>query len=369
MKQKEKNNTGTPPRVRGESVVRQLFFSKPSEIAFPEVEVELKEIFECNTMGFREMLATIVYAKFLDPNYSPRGDLYSCNPRSLYEQGIKPVLDERGIPCGQSGPLNIAKATSSLNEQWAAQRRPENVAKSLLKVVDWAVTLSDQRLQDFAVRIGVSFDLLASHALETQISLSKEDSPFIISTALWKLIKEHPLGGTIPQAACGLILEAEHLNSAGFEVEGARDSVSTTNKTSKKPGDLIVRRGHEFVRVYEVTVKKFNEQRVREAAQSLSSYFKEGGFPEGFSVLVVCRPEDIPNLSRPSDSNYFLGELEHNGINFLFFDIYQWTQGKIAEFSKPQRDYFLHEFTSILNGVRIPAAVRDSWSKALAAEE
>lgn len=369
MKKKEKNNKGIPPRVRGESVVRQLFFSKSSPLIFPEVEVELKEIFECNTMGFREMLATIVYAKFLDLSYSPRADLYACNPRSLYEKGIKPVLDERGIPCGQSGPLNIAKATSSLNEQWAAQRRPENVAKSLLKVVDWLVTLSDQELQDFAGCMGVSFDLLASRALETQISLSKEDSPHIISTALWKLIREHPLGGTIPQASCGLILEAEHLNSSEFEVEGARDSVSTTNKTSKKPGDLTVRRGNEFVRVYEVTVKKFSEQRVREAAQSLGSFFKDGGFPKGFSVLVVCRPEDIPNLSRPSGSNYFLGELANNGINFLFFDIFQWTQGKIAEFSKPQRDYFLHEFTLFLNGVRIPAAVRDAWSEALAVEE
>lgn len=365
MPQDDISLRGLAPRVRGEAVVRRLFFSSPDISNFPEVEFELREVFECSTMGFREMLATIIYARFLDSNYSPRGDLYRCNPRSLYEQGIKPVLDERGIPCGQSGPLNVAKATSSLNEQWAAQRRPEHVAKSLLKVVDWLVGLPDERLQEFAGRVGQLFDQLARTALETQIPMSREDSPVVISSALATLIKTYPLGGTIPQAVCGLALEAEFIFTPGFTVDGARDSVSTTNKTSKKPGDLAVQNGDEFVRIYEVTVKKFNDQRVREAVQSLAAFFGDKGFPLGLSVQVICRPEDVPDVSSSSGNSYFLGELAANGVNFVFFDIFQWTTGKIAEFSKAQRDYFQRELTEFLNGVRIPAAVRASWSESL----
>ena len=43
------------------------------------------------------------------------------------------ALQENGIPCGKSDPLNVAKNTSHLNEEWAKGKRPESAATAVVK--------------------------------------------------------------------------------------------------------------------------------------------------------------------------------------------------------------------------------------------
>jgi hypothetical protein len=317
-------------------------------------------------MGFRELLATIVFAKWLDPTYSARSDLYSCNPRPLYERYLKPVFDERGIPSGQSGPLNIAKATPALNEQWASQRRGAGVAKALLRVSDWLASQPDDIVILFAGEVGARFDKLAHEAKSTRITLTPNTSSVTLSKACAKLIAQYPLSGAIPQTVCGLILETEFLASDLVFVEGTRDSASTTNRTAKKVGDLTISNSEGVLeRVYEVTVKPFSTQRVREAVQSVRAYFEPGDIPENFVVLVLCRPEDIPDNVERTERSSILGELEIGGVIFEFIDIYEWISTKLVEFSINHRQYFFDEIVEYLNGVRIPAEVRSAWAKFL----
>lgn len=349
---------------RSEETLITLFFTDRQQATnLSPLTDDLDLVFNANATGFRELLATILYGKYLNPEYSPRADLYECNPRSLYEKGIKPLFDKRGIPSGQSGPLNVAKATSSLNEQWAAQRRPADVADAVVRLGDWINTQTESEILALGEELGKRFDRLAKIAVETQISLTADTSSITLVNACTNLITKHPLKGIIPQAICGIALETEFLASELFYVDGTRDSASTTNKTSKKVGDLTVNTfGNELVRVYEVTVKEFSDQRVREAVQSVEAFYAPGKIPENFVDIVLCRPEDLPEVAKESRSKSLLGEHEQGGVIFEFIDLFEWLATKIAEFSINQRRYFFETIQEFLNGVRIPAEVRASWA-------
>jgi hypothetical protein len=96
---------------------------------------DLDMIFSSTTWGFREILLVVTIARSMDPSYMPSVELYKCYPRSLYDGPIRDVLIEYKIPNRKSGPLNIAKATKGLDDVWAAQKRPKDVADSVVKIV------------------------------------------------------------------------------------------------------------------------------------------------------------------------------------------------------------------------------------------
>ena len=325
---------------------------------------DLNQLFSSSVMGFREVLATVVYGKYLNRAYSARTNLYECNPRSLYEKGIKPVLDERGIPCGQSGPLNITKGIRELNELWAAGRRSKDqkTATALLGLVDWLESVPESQLLDLASEIGRRFDLMADAVVLTQISHDPNTSSILLSSACVDLLDNHVWGGAIPQALCGIALENKFNDDSRFAVDGARDSASTTNKTSKKVGDLSVWDEELLIDVYEVTVKKFDSQRIGEAVQSIRSYFAPGFAPEHFTVKVLCRPEDAPSELKKGAVLTLLGELQVQEVLFEFINIREWLTLEIIGFDIEQRINFFDDIQKYLNGVRVPVEIRQAWS-------
>lgn len=353
-------------REREKLTVLELFFSTESPNPLPSsITSNLNELFSSAVMGFREVLATIVYGKYLDHSYSARKDLYACAPRSIYEREIKPVLDKRGIPCGQSGPLNITKGIPELNEQWVAGRRSKDqvTATALLGIVDWLEQVKEGRLIDLAKEIGRRFDLLAKAVVVTQISHAPTTSAVRLTNACIELLEKHVWGGAIPQAICGISLENTYSNQDSYKVDGARDSVSTTNKTSKKVGDLSVWDDEMLLDTYEVTVKKFDSQRISEAVQSIRAYFAPSFVPEHFTVKVLCRAQDAPDEMSKADSDALLGEVQAEEVLFEFISIKEWLALQISAFDVGQRISFFNDVQKYLNGGRVPVEIRRSWSR------
>jgi len=353
-------------RERGTDTVREIFFSEKKPGSLPvEISTHLDELFGTTVMGFREVLATVVYGKYLDPTYSARKDLYSCSPRSLYENGIKPVFDEKGIPSGQSGPLNITKGVSSLNEQWALGRRKKDqkAAYALISIVDWLEQEPQKELLSLAAAIGARFQSMAIQAVLTQVKHSPNTSAVLLTNACLDLIDNHVWGGTIPQALCGIALENSVSQISTFIVEGARDSASATNKTSKKPGDLSVWDENVLIQAYEVTVKKFDSKRISEAVQSLRAYFQPGFVPEDFAVKVLCRSIDAPDLDLKSESAALIGEIQFEDVRFEFVNMRDWLALLIAQSDVEQRTQFFDDVQTFLNGPRVPVEIRETWSK------
>src|SRR5207302_1660293 len=100
---------------------------------------------------------------------------YACNPRALYEGPMRNLLTEFGIPRGQSGPLNIAKATQMINEQWAAQRRGREIAESVVHLVSAIESMSTSDLYNFAIALHIKFltqaQLIASLRIDVPLGV------------------------------------------------------------------------------------------------------------------------------------------------------------------------------------------------------
>jgi hypothetical protein len=327
-----------------------------------EAKTDLDAVFASTTLGFRELLATVVFAKLLYRDYDPRILLYACKPRGLFEKHMRPVFRERGVPCAQSGPLNIAKGTERLNQQWAAGRRPATHAQAMLRLVDLVWAMAENQVVSFAQDLGARFDALALEVKLTQAELSPVDSAAELSMVARELINRFPLGGAIPQIIAGVAVEAEFLQISGARVDGARDSVSTTNLTSGKAGDITVEIDGELVRIYEVTVKPFTEQRVDECAQSIHSFFADDGAE--VVITVLCRPQDVPASARPVHGSIHMGELVYGTIVFEFLNLFEWLTAKLVETPLSGRRYFFEEVQGWLNQPRTPAKIRQYWSKA-----
>ncbi len=59
----------------------------------------------------------------------------------------------------------------------------------------------------------------------------------------------------------GSLLEKFHAeNGNAVQITGQKDSVSATNTTSKKPGDIMEEFSNGSKRIYEITVKPFSEE-------------------------------------------------------------------------------------------------------------
>lgn len=348
---------------RGSETVRTLFFDgKRHSVGTDPTDDRLQTVVDSKVLGFREILGVVVYARHLDPDFDPRTELYSSNPRSLYEKDMKPVLDELGIKAGQSGPLNIAKATQGLNDAWAAQRRPKATAETVLSLIDDIMNFHDEQLREFASRLGNALLDEAVEIAATRNELDPNSSAFSLSQVSRSLIEMFPLGGAMPLVICGLCLELEFPESSGIFVEGTLDSVFSTNKTSKKVGDLTAGTEDEAeFRIYEVTVKSFGEQRISECVQSLLSYF-DGNLPDDLTVQVLCRPDDVPDFAKVDGTELLQGEVQTAGVAFEFMHIFEWISGKLAEASQTKRTDFFESLQEYLNSTRVPTEVRRFWA-------
>jgi hypothetical protein len=103
----------------------------------------LTDLIEINVKGFRGIVVTALVGMHLIDDYDPLNDFYKCNPRSIFEEGIWYALKDNGIPCGKSDPLNVAKNTSQLDENWAKGRRPQSAATAVFKFLQMVTKEDD----------------------------------------------------------------------------------------------------------------------------------------------------------------------------------------------------------------------------------
>jgi len=108
----------------------------PEFTSSTEIYKLLSELIEVNAKGFRGVVVTALTGLHLDDGYDPLNNFYGCNPRSIFESGIWYALQENGIPCGKSDPLNVAKNANQLNEDWARGRRPQSAAMAVVNTLE-----------------------------------------------------------------------------------------------------------------------------------------------------------------------------------------------------------------------------------------
>lgn len=307
----------------------------------PAFSNDLSTLFSTTVWGFREITLVITIARLHDPNFKASEAFYDCNPRPLYEGPIRDKLLSLNVPNRKSGPLNVAKATVGINGEWAGQRRPSNVAKAVVNIVQWIESSSNEELENFGACLMSKFLAEAERVESLNVDVDPKSDPYFISIACTKLITKTPDGGNTPQRIFGQLLHSYHEDiNSGIIVTGYEDRASTTSLTSKKPGDVNEETlSGVILRIYEVTVKPFNMQRIKESYDTVKAYEKENGTPIN-EILVVCRKNDIPVEMEPTNLNGMLGKYSYRDVEYYFIDIYEWLMLQLLRMTPNARILF-----------------------------
>ncbi len=272
--------------------------------------------------GFRGIVLTAIVGKYLNKDFNPTTQFYNCNPRSIFEKGIRHALIKHKIPHGKSDPLNVAKNIDILDESWAKGKRPESAA---LAVVTFLRKLQDTEYESEKYKKLTDLFFMKLVELKDDIAIistklpNVEQSELIFAEKLAKFIHEAPEGGAVPQFVFGaLLMELRASQKTKTTVHGANDSVFSTNTASRKPGDIWEETTQgEVIFIYEVTVKPIDINRLQDCAENISN-LKLNSIP----VKFLCRiPEDIKSLPLKNDSRVFI----YQNVVFEFISLSNWT--------------------------------------------
>lgn len=319
--------------------------------------------------GFRGVVLTAIVGKYLNPNYDFLNDFYSCNPRSIFEQGIFLALKELQIPSGKSDPLNVAKNTSLLDLNWADGKRPQKAAEAVVNYLNLlSKSYKDAEKYEYLVKLFM-FRLkeLSDHHSKLTITpvTATGDTPQELAIKLWDFVSRAVEGGTIPQFFIGILLEAIHLHDKKVSIEGTRESVSGTNTTSKKPGDLIILRDGKPISVLEVTLKNVDAKRLSDSYDVLN----ELNYLD-VPITFICRlPEDAKSLKDIAYSSNKSSGFIKDPHYFNFVDMQSFICAQLTLLDATQINYLLTNLREFVNSYDRPIQTKNVWNKCFPSNE
>jgi hypothetical protein len=318
-----------------------------------EVYVLLTDLIEVNAKGFRGVVVTALTGLHLDESYDPLNDFYACNPRAIFESGIWYALQENGIPCGKSDPLNVAKNANQLNAEWAKGRRPQAAAMAVVKFLELIMTSGKSaraRLIDyFFFRLWKYAESITSYEIvEIDSSASRQE----VGGNLAEFTLKYPESGNLPQFLVSQLLNST-FSSSKINVIGGDESVFGTNTTSKKPADIWLENEGVETNLYEVTVKPVSKKRLDDSLDALQS---TGHL--NHSVTFVCRiPNDIAELD-VKDGSY-----SYKGKNFDFIDYKSFCCSLCAVLSDDEFEKVLTNVAEFVQDMHISLRTKEGWNE------
>jgi hypothetical protein len=326
----------------------KVTFSQPFDLD------EVESLFQTSIWGHREIVLTILMARLLNSKFKASEDFYACNPRSIFEHPIRKALREYGIPHRKSGPLNVAKNSKKINKDWATDKHGGEIAMNVVKIVKKMESVSEKDLQKFATAFVARYRHEAKRVKEMRVKLPVQENPVYLSKLGIDLINSVPDGGATPQIIIGLLMEATVKDrKANVQISGHRDSVSTTNTTSKKPGDIIEKINGDAQIIYEVTTKIFSDDRMIESHESVMDYNKSLK-----DVVVICRPQDIPESLTTKTTSYVMATTQFRELAYYFINIYDYIQSSILLLTPAGRKSFYEELIEYVNDTNTSEKVK-----------
>lgn len=328
-------------------------FSKPFD------KSEIESLFTTSIWGHREVVLTVIMARYLNPKFKASEDFYACNPRSIFEHPIRKALREFAIPHRKSGPLNVAKNIKKINEDWATDKHGGEIAMNVVKIIKKIETVPRKKFEKFATAYVARYKQEAKRIKEMAVDLPAQENPVYITKLCVEMIDVVPDGGATPQIIVGLLMEAMAKDrQAHIEISGHKDSVSTTNTTSKKPGDIIEKINGNSQLIYEVTTKMFTDDRLMESYESVMDYDKKLK-----DVIVICRPQDVPESLTDKKDSYVMVTTQFKELAYYFVNIFDYTESTLMFLTPAGRKDFYEELTKYVNETNTTEKVKRFYKK------
>lgn len=323
----------------------------------------LNKLFTTSAWGFREILLVVIVGMKLDSSFKASVGLYDCNPRAIYEGPIKEFLINKEIPHRKSGPLNVAKATVGLDMTWATQRRPSNVAKEVVNLVN--LLESDKTIID-DVSVSLIRKLIGESKRIEALSVNVEPSsdPLFLYKLCYELTTKVPDSGNTPQKIAAYLLKNFHLAmNTGVIVTGEEDRASVTSTTSKKPGDVNEESIDGIIyKVYEITVKPFDIARIRDSYDCIHIYNDNNGNNIN-EVIVICREEDCPKEMTKSNLSLYMGNYNYQDIVYYYWNIFEWMSDTLQRMTPLARKNFYSDLNNYISDINTAEIVKIKWQE------
>ena len=328
----------------------------------PFEKEEVETLFVSHIWGHREILLTILLARLLEPKFKASQNFYDCNPRSIYEKPIRELLRKCGIPHKKSGPLNVAKNSQKINETWAHNKRGDGMALVVAKLVKKIESVSAATLNKFALAYVQRYLLEGIKVAKLKFKIKTTEDPVFLFKLSHDLIVNMPDGGTTPQILVGFLLDNFNIgNQSSIKTTGHLDSVSTTNTTSKKAGDITEEFSDSTKRIYEITVKSFSADRMIESYEAIKAFDPDSKISE---VFVICRKEDMPaEAEKHAGSTYLIGTAKYQDMVYYFVDIFEWIQEKLLFMTIKSRGTFYSDLVNHINEIGTSEKVKHYFSE------
>lgn len=345
-----------------ESLVKEAKQTKPLNYPKPFTKEEVETLFLSHIWGHREITLTILLAKILDQKFKASVNFYSCHPRAIYEGPIRTLLRKNGIPHKKSGPLNVAKNSQKINKDWAQNKRGDGMAMVVAELVKKIELVPKDTLRDFALGYVYRYLQEAKKVAKLSFKLQKIEDPIFLFNLTKSLIQNVPDGGSIPQFIIGSLLENFNKTQGDhIVVSGHKDSVSATNTTSKKPGDIVEESSQGLRRIYEVTVKAFSNDRMIESYEAVKAFDLENKTNE---VFVICRDEDLPEeIQNPQFQSFLIGATQYKDLTYYFIDIFEWIEEKLIFMGNSNRSNFYADLVARVNDINTSEKVKEYFKQ------
>lgn len=324
----------------------------------------LSNIVRAKERSYREILLCIISIMLIQPDLKATENWKSLHPRGLYDKGpIKEFLREHNIPHTKSGPLNISKATN-INSEWAKGRDSSHIANNVVEVVSY---LEAHNTPAEIKAIGISLiRMLLTEAVRVQnlsINIPPSLDPDYLSHACLCLIQNAPDAGNTPQQIAGMLLKNYHTSiHSNIKVTGGDDRASVTSTTSNKPGDINEELFGRILKVYEITVKPFNIDRIIDSYDCVCQFNQSTNDPV-HEIIVICRPEDCPVQIENYGFNFYLGKYIYQDVVYYFWNIYEWVVSMLQRMPNCGKELFFTNLSGYISNINTSESVKLEWRR------
>jgi len=313
---------------------------------------QVRKICIARAQGYREVLITVLVAWIDGVEFDPcNGNFYECSPRAVFEQGIRPALIALGLKSRKSGPLNVAKAQRTLDEDWARSREDPDTALNVVALLKWAKQNTARRATPALHAVLEELIAEAQELSELSVAPPTALSATQAANRALRLIELAPNAGNTAQAVVHAVVSTFYEGTGACIDELGR--ASETNLTAKKAADVTVRGPwSRRLHLYEVTTKIIDSNRIRDSDESVLAHGDGAN-----CVTWICRmPENVEGLLL--DDATLLSTL---GIRHEFVDIRSWLLVTMELLGEERRDRCFVTLIRYINDGQTDRAVKEAW--------
>jgi hypothetical protein len=317
------------------------------------VEAALATLFNSNTQAFREALIGCCLARMGDaaidiakPYVNQGSDAY--NGRTLDEQVVNPLLQEKEVPCSKGPYLSALRRNISFVPETSKGLRDKDAFRAMLVFIDCLKTETGDGARRYLVSLLRNFITLRERS---RIALARINRFSIEQySALLDLLLGSASGGLVPVL---LVVSAFDAIKATYGLPWELDyqGINEADAASGAGGDVTVRRAGEVVLSIEVTERIIDEDRVR-------TTFRTKIAPNGIDDYLFFFAGAPPTEAARARARAYFAQ----GHDINFAPVKDWIATVLATLGAGGRKVFTDKLVAALDDPKVPAAIKVAWN-------